>query len=586
MDFQKRLKVVSLLGALLLLGTGCAPVSPPAPPAPAPAARAPAPAAQPTAAPRPTPGVVRPAPVASPTSVATPGPSVLPGEKPVYGGTLTIIHRDEPSTLDPVQEPSITTHHVIFPIYEYILRRDPKDPWNKLAPDLAESWEVSPDGLRYTFRLRQGVQWHDGKPFTGEDVAHFLKTKASPPVPRIALAAYYRSISQVELVDRFTVRVTLKHPDSSFLLHVSESRQPVPPAHLIKGADGKYSEPALDNTAVGTGPFMFKEWRHGSSVAVTRNPKYRIQGLPYLDGITYYIIPDRATQFAAFRAGRVDITGVGGGSYLTRAELQVAKTQLAEKVSIYRTRTALQYTLRFNPVKKPFDDVRVRQAVHLALNRQAALDLLADGVGVVGGVVYPGPWSMPQEEVVKMPGFRQPKDADVAQAKRLMAEAGYPGGVDTIVAVRQPDRKEGEWLQNELRQIGIRATLRILPLTPYYESGTKKELPAYFQLLSMPTGHPDDIGEYFLTSGKVYSQLSDPKVDQMFDDVVRTADPTEARKKSAALDRYISVEQAFGLALLHPDGYRAAWKRVRNLHLNEAGQLDSQRYEDAWLARE
>lgn len=522
----------------------------------------------------------------TPTLVATPAPAVLPGEKPVYGGVLSIAHRAEPPTLNPVKEPSINTHHATFPIYEYILRRDPKAPWDKIIPDLAESWEVNSDGTQYTFRLLKDVKWQDGKPFGAQDVAFYLKTKANPPVARIALASYYRAISKVDVVDPYTVRVTLTAPDSSFLLHVSESRQSVAPAHLMQDADGKYTDKVLDAQAVGTGPYKLKEWKHGTSVVLERNPQYRIKGLPYLDGITYYIIPDRATQFAAFRSGRVDITGVGAGAYLTTAELQVTKNQLAGKVSIYYTKTALQTTARFNPAKKPFDDLRVRQAVHLVTDRQAALKLTADGVGVIGGTVYPSPWSMPPVEVVSMPGFRQPKDQDIAKAKQLMADAGYGGGTDIIMGVRQEDIKPAEWFQNELRQIGIRATLRPMSNTPYYDSSIKKEFPAYFGTLSMPTGHPDDLGDYYLSTAQVYTQLKDPKVDEMFNAVARAVDMTDARKKSAALDKYLSVDQAYAVVLVHPDGYRAAWNRVRNLHLDGAGQLDSQRYEDAWKTPE
>ena len=583
--------------ALLMMATAaCAPAAAPAPSsASAPRAEAPSAAPSPrpaqasTGAPPPAAQATRvpqPQVAATPTRVATPVPAVQPGEKPVYGGTLTIAHRTEPATLNPFKEPSITTHHVTFPIYEYVLRRDPLDPWNKIVPDLAESWEVSPDGRVYTFRLRKNVQWQDGKPFSAEDVAFFLKTKANPPSTRIALAAYYRSITKVEIVDPYTVRATLERPDSVFLMHVSESRQPITPAHLMKDANGKYTDKVLDVRAIGTGPFKLKDWRHGVSVVLEKNPQYRIKGLPYLDGITYYIIPDRSTQFAAFRSGRVDLTSVGGGTYLTPPELKIVKEQLTGKASIYLVKTALQYAVRFNPALKPFDDLRVRRAVHLATNRQAALDLLADGIGVMGGAIYPSPWSMPQSEVIKMPGFRQPKDQDVAEAKKLMAEAGYASGTDFILAVRQPDQKEGEWLQNEMSKIGLRAKLRVLPLTAYYDSSSKHEFPAYFQLLSMPTGHPDDIAEYYTSSGQVYSQIADPKVDALFDKVAQTVNEADARKLSAALDRYLSVEQVLGVVIAHPDGYRAAWNRVRNLHLDGAGQLDSQRYEDTWKTGE
>ncbi len=591
MHWPKALRHNSVLAALLLAGVACAPAAPAAvtPSAAPTSAPAPAPAltsANATATSVPSVSTPRPALPATPTRVATPVPAVQPGEKPVYGGVMSIVQRGEPPSLNAVKDSSITTHHVIFPIYEYLLRRDPTAPWDKIIPDLAESWEVSPNGLQYTFRLRKDVKWQDGKPFTAEDAAFFLRLKADPPVTRIALTAYYRSITKVDVVDPYTVRVTLARPDSVFLLHLSESRQGIPPAHLMKDADGKYTDKVLDTQAVGTGPFKLKEWKHGVSVALERNPQYRIKELPYLDGITYYIIPDRATQFAAFRSGRVDITSVGGGTYLTPAELQIVQSQLAGKVSIYYIKTALQYTVRFNPGKKPFDDLRVRQAAHLATDRQTALKLLADGVGAIGGAFYPSPWAMPQQEVLTMPGFRQPKDQDAAKAKQLMADAGYTNGTDVVMAVRQEDQNAAVWFQNELRKIGIRATLRVLAQVPYWESGSKREFPAYFGLLSMPTGHPDDVAEYYVSSGQIFSQLSDAKLDAMFDDVAQTVDVAEARKKSIALDRYISVEQVYGVVLVHPDGYRAAWNRVRNLHLDGAGQLDSQRYEDTWKTGE
>ncbi|MDP2952520.1 MAG: ABC transporter substrate-binding protein, partial [Chloroflexota bacterium] len=277
-------KIVAATSLWLVLGlllAACAPAAAP-PPQPAPTKEAPA-----ATAPRPTP---------PPPATTTP---VSPTDKPIYGGMLKTFGVNDLSNSDLHQAFSYLDHNPMAPVYSLLVRSDPKD-INKVGPDLAERWDVSPDGKVYTFFLRRGVKWHDGTPLSSADVKASFDRIVSPPKGVLSQRqAYFDAVDKIETPDGFTVRFLLKRPQAAFPAIVAVPFNAVfPKAILDQKGDMK-------KDIMGSGPFRFKEYIRGVQFEVEKNPDYFLPGLPYLDGVVRYIIPDSAAAKGAFVTGRL-----------------------------------------------------------------------------------------------------------------------------------------------------------------------------------------------------------------------------------------------------------------------------------------
>jgi peptide/nickel transport system substrate-binding protein len=225
-------------------------------------------------------------------------------EEPKTGGVINAVIQPEPPSLMVGLVQNGPTQMVAGNIYEGLLRYSPKlEP----EPGLAESWTISEDAKTYTFHLYHGVTWHDGKPFTSADVLFSLEfLKTTHPRARGNLAM----VDKVEAPDDTTVVFTLKQPFGPFIGIFEVASLPMIPKHIYEGTDFK-SNPA-NNTPIGTGPFMFKEWQKGAFIHLVKNPNYYLKGKPYLDEIYWHVIPDAAARAVAYETGKVDV--LPGGS--------------------------------------------------------------------------------------------------------------------------------------------------------------------------------------------------------------------------------------------------------------------------------
>ncbi|HEX9871894.1 MAG TPA: ABC transporter substrate-binding protein, partial [Candidatus Tectomicrobia bacterium] len=309
-------------------------------------------------------------------------PSAFAGEQPVRGGVLRIALPADPPSLDMHQESTFAVAQPMGAIYNNLVVFDPHN-YPQIIGDLAKSWTVSDDYVSYTFKLHEGVKFHDGSELTSADVKVSWDRILNPPEGVVSIRrSNYPMIKSVEAPDRYTVVFRLHHPSPSFLASIAH------PANFIFAKKYLDQDPQYYRThTVGTGPFKLKNYVRGSYIEMERNPDYWKKGLPYLDGITYFVIKDTAARAKALRSDRVDAEL----RYLPPAEVDGIKAQLGDKIVAAKVQNISNFGAIFNVDKKPFDDERVRKALTLAIDRHDMVKTLAPitHLETVGSLSHP-----------------------------------------------------------------------------------------------------------------------------------------------------------------------------------------------------
>ena len=277
--------------------------------------------------------------------------SVLAAEQPRYDGILRVAIAGDPPSLDMHQEQTFKVTIPLSTCYNTLVRFDPHA-YPKIIGDLAKSWTASDDGLTYTFTLHKGVKFHDGTELTSADVKASWDKIVFPPEGVVSpRRSFYEAIKSIEAPDPSTVVFRLHYPSASLLSMLAH------PANFV------YAKKYLDQDinyykqhVMGTGPFKLKEYVRGSRLEVERNPDYFKKGLPYLDGIKYYMMPDTSARANSIRSGRTDVEFRS----LPPAEVEVIKAQLGDAVVVRYPRAGTHWGVAINVDRKPFDDERVR----------------------------------------------------------------------------------------------------------------------------------------------------------------------------------------------------------------------------------
>ncbi|MBI2909216.1 MAG: hypothetical protein HYX92_16345 [Chloroflexi bacterium] len=558
---------LTILGLLL---ASCAPALTPTPTA-KPAAPAPttAPAAAPTQAP----------PAAATPKPAAPAPTPKPAaDQPRSGGIVTRVMTGDIPSYDLQREQAGTASATLFNVYQGLVRIHPTE-WT-IVPELAEKWEVSPDGRSYTFKFFSGVKWHDGQPLTPDDVKYSLERMHNPEAFKTISPrgkGLLARMDTVEVTGPDTVKLNLKNAFAPFVGNLATGWVAIQPKHVM------VAKGDMRRDAIGTGAFKLKDNNPGVGVTLQKNGDYFVKGLPYLDGIQFYIIRDAATRFSAFRTGKVKVTYLGTGN-LTPAEAAVVRADMKDTAVVYEHDAQSRHAVTFNLARKPFDDVRVRKAAHLAFDRQAAIKI--NGIGYLGSI-YVSRWSMPPEEVQKLPGFRQPKDADIAEARKLMAEAGYPNGFKTTLTGRPGGATEHQavFAKDQMAKIGIEVELVLADQATVLERAGR----GAFDMLSYNwldnTDDPDEpLNTYYVTGGsRNFAGYSDKMVDDLIakqatimDEKARRAALAEIEKK--ILDDVPMVISFWDIQLT------GAWKEVKNFK-PMPGMHPWGKFDMMWLAK-
>lgn len=356
------------------------------------------------------------------------------------GGVANAIIQPEPPGLMLGLVQNGPTQMVSGNIYEGLLRYDAK---LTPMPSLAESWTISDDGKVYTFKLKQGVTWHDGKPFTAADVVFSTEfLKQTHPRARANMA----QVDKVETPDDHTVVFTLKQPFGPFIGVFEVGSMPMLPKHIYDGTDYK-TNPA-NNTPIGTGPFIFKEWQKGSFIKLVKNPNYHVKGKPLLDEIYWHVVPDAAARAVAFETGKVDI--LPGGSV---ENFDVPRLSKLKDVCVtgkgWEFFSPLSW-LWLNNRQGPMANKQFRQAVMHAMDRDFAKNVIWNGLGRVATGPSASPVRFYTDDVPKYP-------YDPAKAKALLKEAGYKGEKVRLLPLPYGETwtRWAEAVRQNLQDVGI-----------------------------------------------------------------------------------------------------------------------------------
>jgi peptide/nickel transport system substrate-binding protein len=517
-------------------------------------------------------------------SIIAPAPEgVGAAETPRRGGVLLAVIGADPPSLDCHQEQTFACIQLMAPIYNLLLQIDPYHYPNVIG-DLATEWKISPDGRTYTFKIRQGVKFHDGSPLTAADIkASYDKIIFPPQGTRSIRKDHYTAVASIEAPDASTVVFKLKFPSASLLGNLAS------PWNVI------YAKKHLDKdpnhfmkNVLGTGPFKFKSFTRGATFEGERNPDYHIKDRPYLNGYKFFISTETSVRAAAIRSGRAYVEFRD----LPQSEVDAIKKQLGDKVAVQETSMVGQFGIAMQNTVKPFTDIRVRKALTLGFDRYTAAKVLYPLTGLrdVGALMRPGTeWALPQAELEKFPGFWRDAEKSRAEAKKLLAEAGYPNGFKVVLKnrnVRLPYQDFAVYAIQEWRKIGIEVENRPLETAAWY---TDLRDNGNFEIGVQPTvefmDDPDQFLNRYTTGASAnYGRFSDPVIDDLFSRQARATDPAERKKLVHELQRRV-LDQAYYMPGL--------WWTRRVVHLSKVknyvappSHYTNQKLQDVWLSED
>lgn len=461
------------------------------------------------------------------------------------GGTLIIGIESEADVLDPHRAGGWVTYRINRLIHESLVTEDLSKPSNEapvppLKPGLAESWEVSPDGLTYTFHLRKGVKFHDGTDFNAQAVEFNIRRvwdKNFPYYdPRSAgnLSHTFGSLKEIRVIDDYTIQLIMKQPFSPFLRMLAQgsmgSAGILSPTGLKKWGNDQYAE-----HPVGTGPFKFQERVRGQKIVLVRNENYW-GDKPYLDKVIFRPIPDAAARVTALESGEVDVIAVPPPDSVER--LKAKGFKVVEGTPPHVWYLAFNFN---NPIMK---DKRVRQAIIMAIDRKGmAQELLRNTANPAFSV------QSPANEAYD-PAFVD-YEYNPEKAKQLLAEAGYPNGFETIFQTSVDGSGQlipvpmAEWIQRDLAKIGIKVKLETYEWISYLGIWTNMKPEVGFDQMSW--GFTTPYWLYIVAHSKSFANAGkyrNPEVDQAIEKAITEPDPNTAIQYWKAANKLISEDAA------------------------------------------
>jgi len=501
-------------------------------------------------------------PTTAPKMAATSG-------SPATAGTLTIPLISNPTPWPVVLAGGLSSILLNKALFGQLVRPDAKT----LAPvpDLAEKWEISPDGMQYTFSLRKGVKWHNGDPLTVDDVKFTFDSMLDPKI-NASFRTNMGPLTSVEIVDPTTVKLNLKQPYAPFLTMLAYNVMIVP-KKLLDGQDLNKPTAFVQNP-VGTGPYKWKEYVSGDHVTLIANPDFW-DGAPKISTLVYKVLPDINTQVAQLRTGEVDVVMIEPS--------QVDALQSVPNVVINAANQTNYNYLSLNNSNPLFSDVRVRQALSYALDRDTILKTVMRGKGSVatGPISPPMGWAYPSGQT--------PFAYDVKKAQDLLAQAGWqlqsgklmkdgqPFKFKLLLDVGNPTRKDFALVaQQSYQKLGMDVAIDAEEFNKWYELTGNS---TYDMVVSwwITPGDPDAITAGYSTNNS--DKYQNPDVDALFAQG-RAATSQEARKKVYDQLQQKLYNEQVDVFMLYPQEFRAFSKRLQGY--TDIGIRDALYYTYTW----
>jgi peptide/nickel transport system substrate-binding protein len=402
------------------------------------------------------------------------------------------------------------------------------------VPDLAKSWSVSKDGKVWTFKLRQDVKWHDGVPFTADDVVFTFNSILNPKVNSVRRSDYIIDGQPIvfKALDKYTVQATLPKPFAPFLTHAAMS---VIPQHLLAGKDINTAN--FNRKPIGTGPFIFKEWQTGDHVTVVRNDNYYL-GKPKLKEILYKIIPDENSALVALEAGEIDEAGIPAKDY--------TRMKSVKGIKVYESDVLLYTYLGFNLANPKFKDKRVRQALAYATDKDQLVNLILRGLGSPAyAPSAPISWAY-SDQVSKY-------QYDPEKAKRLLKEAGVKE-LEFTVLVNQGNKereKAAVILQQQYQKVGVKVNVRVMEWSAILKVVNANKDPKDFEAVIMGWSLGLDPDCYSIWHSSQYPQgfnfikYKNAEVDKLIEAGRTTIDKGQRKQVYAKLWKVIADDQPY-----------------------------------------
>jgi peptide/nickel transport system substrate-binding protein len=513
--------------------------------------------------------------------LVAPGPALAQKQ----GGILRMYHRDSPASASIHEEATYSTNVPFMPVFNnlVIYKQDvAQNSMDSIVPDLAESWAWNPDKTKLTFKLRQGVKWHDGKPFTSADVKctfDLLMGKSPQKFRKNPRRSWYAQVADVTTNGDFEASFNLKRPQPALLALLASGYSPIYPCHV--------SPAEMRVHPIGTGPFKFVEFKANESIKLTRNPDYWKKGLPHLDGIEFTIIPNRSTAILAFVAGKFDMTFP---TEVSIPLLKDVKSQDPKAICVVEPDN-VSTNIIVNSTAPPFNNIDIRRAMALAIDRKAFIKILFEGQADIGGTMLPAPaglWSMPKEMLETIPGYGPDVEANRAEARKLMEKAGYGPDKHLMVKVSTRNipvyRDPAVILIDQLKSIYIDADLDVVETANWFSKIARKDYALGLNLTGNAVDDPDQsfYENYSCHSERNYTNYCNPEIEKLFDQQSQEADVEKRKKLVWDIDKKLQEDVA--RPIIYHGRTGTCWQPyVKGVTVMVNSSYNGYRYEDVWL---
>jgi len=497
------------------------------------------------------------------------------------GGILHVHALDSPPSLSMHEEVDAVPARAMMGVFNHLVVFDQhikQNSMQSIVPDLAAGWSWSEDGTQLTFPLREGIKWHDGRPFTAKDVKctwDLLTGKSREKLRLNPRKSWYGNLEEVTADGDHEVTFHFQRPQPAFLALLASAFSVVYPCHVPPAE--------MRQHPIGTGPFKFVEFKPNERITLTRNRDYWKPGLPYLDGIEFTIIRDRSTANLAFVAGKLDWIAT---------TLPLSKDIKSQEPGAICEVTpgGISRNLIINRDAPPFDNPDMRRAMVLSLDRRAFIDIISDGQGDIGGAMQPLPeglWGMPPEVLKTLPGYDPDVQKNRTEAREIMQRLGY--GPDKRLALKvstrniPPFRDPAVILIDQLKEVYIDGELEIVETALWYPKMYRKDYKIGLNLTG-GGGDPDQefYENYACGAPRNYSGYCNAELEKLFER--QSMEPDEGRRKKLVWEIERKLAEDGARPIIFYNRFAYCWQpQVKGWTMMVNSIINNFRMEDVWL---